>query len=440
MIRLNKEGKDIFTLSFGSVIAQLIPVIASLILAHIYDAEQYGNWGVFLSYTGILSIIITGQYEMAIVRPDKDSDARAIVRLCMMIGCALTILITLLIYAFDTAGLSYVRELPCKYLLPIYVLGLGMIQIYIHYANRKERYKVIAMSGIVRNSFQAVSRISLGLLHSFYGLIVGAFAGVVSAVVYSEWRTPIRKIVFGRHDWKRIRANAVRYRYFPMFLMPSALLNALSTNLPLLILNEYFAKEYIGYFSMTIGLLFLPVQLLGNAMGKIFYKKSSEADNINGTKTLSFNLLKVSFGLGVLMNIIIIPLGEPLFAFVLGETWRTAGTYAILLSPWILMTLCFSPLSVIFDSKDKQHIELILNFVLFCVRVFAVWFGGKILQDINQTIFLYGLFGFVIWAIEGYIIIRIIGLKFSFRQKSLIFGTLSVIVLLWIFRTIHILC
>lgn len=432
MIKINKEGKDIFTLSIGALVAQLIPVIASLILARIYTAEQFGDWGVFLSYSGILGILVMGQYEMAIVRPHRETDAENLVRLCFASGLLFTFLTLVIVYVSDKLNLEYLESVPCAYLLPFYVFMLGLLQVYMHYANRKERYSVIASAGVIRNLFQTFTRIVLGFLKTFYGLVYGAFAGLFISVMYNEAKVPVRKIIFSGYNWNGIRKVALRYRYFPMFLLPSALLNALSTNLPVLILTSYFDKEYIGYFSMAVSLLFLPVQLIGNAMSKIFYKKSSMKNNETEVRDLSYNLFRISFLLGLFINVILILFGDDLFAFVLGEEWRLSGTYSMFLSPWILMTLCFSPLSVIFDSRDKQSVEFLLNAILFLCRVSLVIYGGKVLNDMGTTVFLYGLCGFVVWGIEGYIIFRIIGLKLGIRQLTFILGSIFIIVLLWL--------
>lgn len=441
MIKINKEGKDIFVLSFGSLIAQAIPIVASLILAHIYNAEQYGNWGTFLSFAGILSVVVMGQYEMAIVRPELKDEKNAdnLVRLCVLIGVGFSLLLYLVLILSDFFDLSYIKSIPCRYLLPLFVFFSGFLQVYLHYANRHEQYKFIAVSGIIRNGIQALSRIVLGVFNSLYGLIFGAFFGLFVSDFYGESKFSLRKILVKGYVWSDIKSIALRYRYFPFFLLPSTLLNSLSTNLPVLILISYFSKDYIGYFSMTISLLFLPVQLLSNAMSKVFYKKSSMKNNDEEVRALSFQLFKVAYILGFIMNLVIILFGEHLFAFFLGHDWKMSGTYAILLSPWILMTLCFSPLSVIFDSRDKQSTEFLFNVVLFVLRILLVFLGSAVINNMDLTVFMYGACGFVVWAVEGFVILKIIGLEFTFSQKIFLLLSILMIIVLWISKAMYIL-
>ena len=190
---------------------------------------------------------------------------------------------------------------------------------------------------------------------------------------------------------------------------------------------------------MTISLLFIPIQLIGNAISKIFYKKSSLQNNQEEVQNLSYKLFKITFSLGLLINIILLIGSESLFTLVLGSEWRISGIYALFLSPWIWMTLCFSPLSVIFDSRDKQFIEFIFNIILFISRISVILCGGYILKNMNMTVLLYGMCGFIIWGIEGYVIFKIIGFSFASKQKILVLGILLITIILWITKTIYVL-
>ena len=259
-MKIGESGKHILTLGAGTLVAQLIPVLASVVLARIYSADAYGDWGIFLSVVSLLAVAATGQYELAIVRPESEKDAEMVMRLCFLIVLSFFFLSFGGVLVGEVFRLPLITQFPGKYLLPFFVLALGLLQIYTHYANRKERYKLIAISGVVRNALQAISRISLGLFHCLYGLITGAFVGLLAAVSYCEYKMPLRRILFSGYDWQSLKRVAYRYRYFPIYQMPGSLLNAASTSVMVLMLALYFEKEYIGYFSMTISLLYFPVR------------------------------------------------------------------------------------------------------------------------------------------------------------------------------------
>ena len=84
-MKIGESGKHILTLGAGTLVAQLIPVLASVVLARIYSADAYGDWGIFLSVVSLLAVAATGQYELAIVRPESEKDAEMVMRLCFLI-------------------------------------------------------------------------------------------------------------------------------------------------------------------------------------------------------------------------------------------------------------------------------------------------------------------------------------------------------------------
>ena len=433
-MKIGESGKHILTLGAGTLVAQLIPVLASVVLARIYSADAYGDWGIFLSVVSLLAVAATGQYELAIVRPESEKDAEMVMRLCFLIVLSFFFLSFGGVLVGEVFHLPLITQLPGKYLLPFFVLALGLLQIYTHYANRKERYKLIAISGVVRNALQAISRISLGLFHCLYGLITGAFVGLLAAVSYCEYKMPLRRILFSGYDWQSLKRVAYRYRYFPIYQMPGSLLNAASTSVMVLMLALYFEKEYIGYFSMTISLLYFPVQLAGAAMRKVFYKKASLASSENQSHQLLMQLLRFTFAAGLLMTILLVGIGEELFSFVLGDRWLVSAQYAVILAPCIWIMLCFSPLSVIFDAKDCQRIELILNLVMFAVRVVAIVICGELHASMGTAIFCFGVIGLLVWTVEAYWIMKLSGARFTVRQLSIALPLIFLLLAGWIWK------
>ena len=61
----------------GTTIAQAIPIAISPILTRIYTPEDFGIFALYLSILGLVAVIVTGRYEVAIVLTDgepADSD------------------------------------------------------------------------------------------------------------------------------------------------------------------------------------------------------------------------------------------------------------------------------------------------------------------------------------------------------------------------------
>lgn len=420
-------AKHIVTLGVGSFVSQLIPIAASLILSRIYSPQAYADWGIFVSYTGILTVLASGKYELAILRPSRKVGALNLVALSTLLAFTGSFCFFLLLHLLcfilpeiTIPGLNY---------LPLYVCMTCLIQIYNGYANRTEQYDVIARSSIARSLSQAGSRIILGGLRFESGLIIGALLGSMAGVGSFVKKIHIIRDIQRSFSFRYMCRLAHVYRYFPFFQLPSALLNALSTNLPLILMAFYFNKDQIGCFSMAITLLYLPVTLVSNSLGQIFYKKAADG-SAEETAKLAHRFLKLTFPIGLAMALLLIWGGEQLLGFLLGNGWSTTGLYAAYLSPWIWLILCFSPLGMIFDALDKQKTEMILNCCLFVSRIAVIIAGGSWLAA-HQTILLYGVAGTIFWSLEGYIIYRLIGIRITAREKRFAFLLIGIVLLSW---------
>jgi O-antigen/teichoic acid export membrane protein len=79
-------SRNVLTLMTGMMIAQAIPIAISPILTRIYTPEDFGLLALFLAIFSILSIIATGRYELAIMSPESDDEAKDIVFLSILVA------------------------------------------------------------------------------------------------------------------------------------------------------------------------------------------------------------------------------------------------------------------------------------------------------------------------------------------------------------------
>ena len=59
----------------GTGLAQAIPIAISPILTRLYTPEEFGIFALYIAITAILTILVTGRYELAIMLPKEDEDA-----------------------------------------------------------------------------------------------------------------------------------------------------------------------------------------------------------------------------------------------------------------------------------------------------------------------------------------------------------------------------
>ncbi|MDR3259735.1 MAG: oligosaccharide flippase family protein [Fusobacteriaceae bacterium] len=428
--------QNILTLSFGSVVSQLIPIFVSLILARLYSPDDYGVWGVFSSYSSILLVFACGRYDLAILRPKRNIDALNIAYLSSIIAIILCVFIFFILLIADLFKFTAICSINGRYWLPVNVFIGALVLICTSYANRSERYRLIAKSSIFQSIVQATSRILFGISNFFSnGLIIGATMGGTVAFFYFHKNLKVFNLNCIKRSLsiKRIKELAVIYKNFFLYEMPSGLLNTMSTGIPIILMSYLFSKYYVGQFSMALHLLFLPISFIGTAMGNIFYKKACIWDN-EKTAAFAFNILKFSYWTGIIPFLLLIFFGDELFSIVLGSKWQMAGIFSIYLSLWLWVTFCFSPLSTIYMAIDKQKMSMIVNSVNFFGRISAIIIGKYLIDSIFFTIFLYGVFNLLLWVLNGCIIWKYINIQMKILDKLLISSSFFIVLIIWIIK------
>ena len=71
--------KNIVTLMSGTTIAQAIPLAISPILTRIYSPSDFGVLAIYSSIMAVIAVIATCRYELAILQPKQNDDAKSLV-------------------------------------------------------------------------------------------------------------------------------------------------------------------------------------------------------------------------------------------------------------------------------------------------------------------------------------------------------------------------
>ena len=419
--------RAVLTLGIGSVCTQLIPFAMSFVLSRLYVPEQFGGLGLFVNYAGILLVIASARYELAIVRARTDSEAASISFLALAVALGFCLLLYGGLGVSDALGWQYIRELPERYLLPLFVFCSALFQILLNYHNYHENYGAIASYSIFRNLIQAASRLALSFASRLNGLIWGAMVGVAGGCLLFLRRRP--QIPLRLVSRRKVGYVARRYANFPKYALPSSLLNSLSNNLPVILFALYFSRTEVGYFTMTTMLFYLPISLLSTSIGQVFYRKASVWP-AGETARFAWTMARFSGALAALMLGALLVLDRSVFELLLGAEWGSVRDYAVLLLPLFMLTICFSPLSLIFDVKDRQRTEMFLQASAAGLRMASILLGGWLSLSALQVALLYALSGVAVWGVEGAVIFRLVGLPMRRRLQFVLF--MALLCALWL--------
>lgn len=385
----------------GTAFSQVLGVITLPILTRLFSPEAFGEFGLFVSITGVLSVVVCMRYELAIVLPKEEKDAANLYWISLSFTLLWTIAIGVFLLFFSkevVQKLNIPQINSFLWLIPIgvFINGINISQNF--WNTRKAFFGQLAKAqvgnAIVSNGGKLASGFS-GLT-SGISLIVAALAGILSSAVFlftKTWEND-SKILLTAISLTGMKKQILRYKNISVFNTSSSLLNSLSQQAPVFLLAFFFYPVTVGYYVLGRNLLKIPVNLLGQSMRKVFFLRAS--DSFNKTGCLSNIIIEV----GVLLCIIslfaitcMIVVIAPLTPTIFGEQWIIAGQYMQWLALWVILSFISVPLSSVATILHKEHINLYFQAGSLILRVLALSTGGFYFNDPYISIILYSVAG-----------------------------------------------
>lgn len=401
---------DVLTLMSGTAIAQAITVAISPLLTRLFAPQAFGTLGVYLSLLAIAGAVATLRFDQALMLPqDAEEAARlfwnALLSVAAVSGLAL--LVFLLCRGPLRQALKGGAGTGALGLLPLSLLFFGVFTTLNSWSTRRKEFGRSSVAQVLRSLVIAGVQLLTGILHA------GA-AGLIGAVVAGDGLATLALARWvGRDDgallrrslvWDRLRQAAKKYRDFPLFSSPQNLLNAVSQNIPLLLLAKFFGPVAAGHYVLGVRCIQVPMNFLLTSLRQVFFQKASETCNCGGDVYALFR--KATLGLLALVALpaaTVVAFGPVIFAFVLGRQWAPAGEYARWLVLWLGLMFANVPAVLFAQIYRKQRAVLLQDVGLLAMRILALVIGGLRASPL-LAVALYSLVGvafnlfIILWA------------------------------------------
>ena len=395
--------RNVITLMSGTALAQVIPVLLSPVLTRLYSPEQYGTLALFTSVVGIFSVAATFRYELSIMLPEQDSDAVNIIVLSLILNFSLSTILLIITFLFDkqlTELLNNPLISRWLYFVPLMVFLIGVFQSMHYWLSRKNHYNQLSAALISRSGIKGGAQV--GVIYALpgigtAGLIGGAIFGqfVATIIIVKQSFSQIFR-AFKKVSFKRITELGKKYKTFPLINTPHALVNALSSNLPVMLLTSFFTSKVAGLYSLALMAVMLPTGLISNAIGQVFYQRISEAYNKKESLyPYTVRLVKGLFFVSIIPFGLLFFLAPSLFGLIFGGQWTEAGLYTRILTPWILMRFIVAPMSYVplVLSQQGKAFSIEIAGIIFVVIALVV---GGMLENVTLTLSLLSCFSLLV--------------------------------------------
>lgn len=380
-INLSEGKKNVARISFGTLIGQGISFITLPIFTRMYGAEIIGIWTLFQSIAAIVnSFSDLGLTNSIMIGKDSNRTIK-VYKVISTLGLMFSILTGIVLFLYYTIrpNPDNLNVVFIGLFILVAVFTLQQIQVCYTWLNRKGKYSVLMRNPIINNFSFGVISIILGLLgFKSYGYFIGWILGQFLTLINMRRNLPKSMFTFKIDDYKEVFLNNKK---FLIYQLPTNIIANIKNQLPVLCIKIFFGAKILGYYSITVKLLQIPITLLASAMGRVFFQQSSDMKR-EGKKVGKFvyksltNVMK----LAVIPMIGIISISDVIIKIFLGDSWIIAGNLMRIMAFqnfFLFLLTAVQGIAVILDKQRCAMVFCILQSISFISALAA----GKYIFD-----------------------------------------------------------
>lgn len=364
--RLVGDGRllrNVMTMLSGTTLAQVITVAAMVPLARLYSPTDFGFFTIAQSLVTVGTAFAALRYDVAIVLPEREADARVLHRLASrLIAVVSTIMAVVLLLVSHLVNDHYQHETFGLWLAVAAVIVYSMAQIMNiqNWLIRRSNFGPIAQNKVLAPILMVTTQLIMApLIGGFEGLLLGMLLGQILALAVLYGRTTsLREPIPA--DAPTMRNMANRYKKMPMLNAPNVIVDAIrDAGINVLIGN--IAMGSLGQFSLANRATNAPVYLIRGAIAQVFLPMMARAEPGQLVPLLKKLLLRIGV-ISAPAFALFYWIAPTLFVVLFGPAWSEAGLFAQALVPWLFLNTFTSPLANVYITAEKQ--EWLLGFAV----------------------------------------------------------------------------
>lgn len=409
---IHKEFLDnIKKVIFGTLFGNLIVVASSPIITRLYDPEDFGEASLIVTISTLATLVITLRYDKAIILTESSSSGKLLSGITLLISFLSSTFLLMIVILMDIFFLKNKEFNNYFYFIPLIAFVGSIVSIMTELNNKEKKFKLYANSIILSSG--VISFFKIFLCYIFYShslfLIISTILGNI-ATVYKlyQFKTSELFIFYKKYMKKKyIKELLLKYKHFPVYSLPGGLITRLGQSAPIYVLGYFFSLSIVGFYSLAVSILSMPISFVGDAVKRVFIQKSSELANKNKFGELYALHFKITFLLlllGIFPFSILFIYGEELFQIVFSDNWAEAGKISEYLSFWLLLNFISSPSMASYTVLHMQEYLLKFHIINTILRVSVLIIAILITNDYLLSILLFSIVGILMYL---YFIINI---------------------------------
>ena len=401
---------NVIKLAGGSAIGQALVLLSTPFITRLYSPADMGVYGVFLAFISFASVGVALRYDLAIVVARDKFEADVLLMTSVVIAIPCVVIASLLMLGMIRFNVLGYAVLPAWSALAMFfaLLATGVFSSLRFWYVGRQKFGEISLALISQGAGRATIPLLLGCITSSWtgllgGEIIGRMLGVVRLVrgAWTEVKSTYAAISF-QHGVQVLG----RYWKYPAVFLPSSMIDALASSLPLALIASLFGVSAAGQYFLVYRLATAPSALISTAVADVFHAKIIEAAKVDkslvhGTmKSAMLKLSLISFGVYIPIAI----LSPFLFPFVFGDAWEQAGTLMAIQSLASISGLVVSPLSRALAISKHPEIKFIPDVIKLVIPISGILLCNNFGLTFVLTMIIFSILSVLCEAFYMYII------------------------------------
>jgi O-antigen/teichoic acid export membrane protein len=344
----------------GTGVAQIIAMVATVYVTHRVAPAEWGTYAAIMAVAQFVIPVAALRYDMAIVLPHDDGEAKRVFKLATIINAVMSVLATIVMIPVGGLLAKALEAPQARWWMlavgPI-IFTFAELAIVNYWANRRKRFGVIGTNAVWNQSVTAAGRFAAAFAGlGGFGQLAATFVGELAALNNFRRRLGADLRSIPESDTP-MRLLLRKYIKMPLLTAPNAIVDALRLQGINLSIGLYFSRATLGTFNMAWSLMQVPASVINSAMSQVFFQKLSVTDAGRMYRSVKASVVRSAL-IGVVPFALLYFLIPPVLPWLLGAKYAQSAPIAVALVPWLFVNFITSPISNMFIVTRNNGIAL----------------------------------------------------------------------------------
>lgn len=359
-MNLSSGMKNVAKISVGTMSGQAISLITLPLFTRVYGEKIIGVWAILNAIAIIVNSFSDLGLTNAIMIEENEDKMLRLYKVISTIVIFISLVAGLAVggfYALTTNDLKLSVPFIVIYLF-LGIFTLQQIQICYSWLNRKGMYNILMKNPLINNGVFGIIGLGLGLIgFKQYGYYIGWLSGQFITLIHMKRFLPKSFITFNIDSYKEIIKER---RRFIQYQLPTNVISNFKNQLPVLLVTTFFGKSIVGYYSISVKCLNVPITFLANSMGRVYFKTVSEMKRAGKSiGEFTYRNLKKAMNVALIPMICLMAFGDVAVMIIFGKEFEMAGHIIRIVALQNFFTFLMMTVQGIGVTLEKQNYNMI---------------------------------------------------------------------------------